>query len=282
MRILLAGHKGQLGRALVPVLAVEHDVVGADLPEHDITDRTAVLDLVRRVSPDLILNSAAMTNVDGCAENPQLAFTINGTGTQNLALAAQTGNAEMLQVSTNEVFDGTASLPYDEWAPRQAINAYGQSKLAGERYVETLLNRFYIVRTAWLYAAGGRNFPHRIIELADQHGSLRVVDDEVGSPTYVVDLADAIAQLIETHAYGFYHFVNDGAVSRYQFARTILAISGREAIPITAIKSSEWQRASTPPLYAPLHNYAGTALGISLRAWDRALADFLEQTGYHR
>lgn len=280
MRILVVGHKGQLGRALMHSLGMEHELVGVDLPEYDITDRTAVLTLTREVEPDLILNTAAMTNVDGCAENPQLAFTVNGMGTQNLALAAADVGAEMLQISTNEVFDGQASTPYDEWAPRKAINAYGRSKLAGERFVETLLNKFYIVRTAWLYAAGGRNFPHRIIELADERGNLRVVKDEIGSPTYVVDLAEALLHLIDTHAYGFYHFVNEGAVSRYDFAREILALSGRNHIPVTPIKSAEWQRASTPPAYAPLANYAGSAIGIHLRTWDAALAEFLKETGY--
>lgn len=279
MRILVTGHKGQLGRTLMSTL-VEHEVTGLDLPEHDITDRTAMQRLVRNLKPDLVLNAAAMTNVDGCAEQPALAFHVNGMGAQSLALAAADTGAVMLQVSTNEVFDGRTGTPYDEWAPRRAINVYGRSKLAGERFVETLLNKFYIVRTAWLYAAGGRNFPHRIIELADERGELRVVEDEVGSPTYVVDLAQAILQLINTGAYGFYHFVNKGAVSRYEFARKILALSGRSHISITPISSAEWQRTSSPPPYAPLQNYAGEALGIHLRAWDAALADFLEVTGY--
>jgi dTDP-4-dehydrorhamnose reductase len=281
MRIILAGHKGQLGRTLLKALEV-HTIMGVDLPGLDITDRTAMMEIARDFRPDLILNSAAMTDVDGCAKNPRLAFAVNGLGTQNLALAAMDTGAAMLQVSTNEIFDGQATEPYDEWAPPAPINAYGRSKLAGERMVETLLNRFYIVRTAWLYAAGGRNFPHRIIELAEQQGSLRVVEDEVGSPTYVADLARAIAQLIMSEAYGYYHFVNEGAVSRYDFARKILALSGRDTIPVTPIKSTEWQRASTPPPYAPLGNYAGTAIGIQLRPWDAALADFLKETGYRQ
>ena len=279
MRILLAGHKGQLGRTLLNILD-SHIVLGVDLPEHDITNLATIMDVVQDFCPHLIINSAAMTNVDGCTENPQLAYAVNGVGAQNLALVAAEIGAEILQVSTNEVFDGQATKLYDEWAPRNPLNAYGRSKLAGERAVETLTTRFYIVRTAWLYAAGGRNFPHRIIELADERGSLRVVEDEVGNPTYVIDLAKAIAQLIDTHAYGFYHFVNEGAVSRYDFAKEILALSGRSHIPVTPIKSNEWQRASTPPPYAPLGNYAGAALGIQLRSWEEALTDFLKETGH--
>ncbi len=141
--------------------------------------------------------------------------------------------------------------------------------------MQSLLTRFYIVRTAWLYAPGGRNFPHRILQLADERGSLKVVADEVGNPTYVVDLARAIAALIETHAYGVYHAVNAGAASRYDFAREILRLSGRESIPVEPLALAEFQRASTPPAYAPLANNAAAALGITFRPWQAALAEFL-------
>lgn len=274
MRILLTGHKGQLGRTLKPLL-VEHEVLGVDLPEHDITDREGLLTLAREFRPELLLHPAAMTDVDGCARNPALAYRINGMGTQNVALAAAEVGAELLYVSTNEVFDGRATAPYHEWAPCNPINAYGRSKLAGEWYVQNLLTRFYIVRTAWLYAPGGRNFPHRIIQLADERGALRVVADEVGNPTYVVDLARAIVALIATHAYGIYHGVNAGAASRYEFAQEILRLSGRAHIPIEPISITEFQRASTPPPYAPLENNAAAALGITFRPWQEALADFL-------
>lgn len=274
MRIVLTGHKGQLGRALLPLLA-EHEVAGVDLPEHDITDRGALQAVIRDFCPDLILHPAAMTDVDGCARDPELAYRVNGMGTQNIALTAAEVGAEVLYVSTNEVFDGRATEPYHEWAPRNPINAYGRSKLAGEWYVQNLLTRFYIVRTAWLYAPGGRNFPHRILQLADEHGRLKVVADEVGNPTYVVDLARAIVALIETHAYGIYHAVNAGAASRYDFAREILRFSGRESVPVEPLALAEFQRASTPPAYAPLANNAAAALGITFRPWQAALAEFL-------
>ncbi len=279
MRILLTGHKGQLGRTLLPSLTA-HDVLGIDLPEYDITDRAALLALARDFCPDLILHAAAFTNVDGCARDPALAYRANGMGTQNVALAAAEVDAEMLYVSTNEVFDGRAIEPYHEWAATNPINAYGRSKLAGEWYTQHLLRRFYIARTAWLYAAGGRNFPHRMIELADERGSLKVVIDEVGNPTYVVDMARALVVLIETHAYGIYHLVNEGIASRYEFAQEILRLSGREHIPTAPITSEEFQRASTPPLYAPLANNAAAALGIHLRPWQEALVEFLRETGH--
>ncbi len=276
MKILLTGHKGQLGRALLPLLG-EYEVLGLDLPEHDITDRKGLLVLARDFRPDLILHPAAMTDVDGCARDPALAYRVNAMGTQNVALAAAAVEAELLYVSTNEVFDGQADVPYHEWATRNPVNAYGRSKLAGEWYVQNLLTRFYIVRTAWLYAPGGRNFPHRIIQLADERGFLKVVADEVGNPTYVADLAQAIVALIETHAYGIYHGVNAGAASRYEFAKEILRLSGREHIPVEPITLAEFQRASSPPPYAPLENNAAAALGIVFRPWQEALAEFLTE-----
>ncbi len=280
MRIMIAGHRGQLGRTLTPLLEDAHLVLGIDLPEHDITDRRAMLDLAASFRPDLVLNSAAMTNVDDCARDPALAYRVNGMGSQNLALGAAHVGAEFMQISTNEVFDGTATMPYHEWAQRHPINAYGRSKLAGEWYAEHLSTRFYIVRTAWLYAVEGRNFPHRIIELADERGTLKVVTDEVGSPTYVVDLAEALVKLIATHAYGIYHLVNDGGVSRYEFARALLEASGREDIPVEPITSDAFERASTPPAYAPLANTAAAALGVRLRPWQDAVAAFIEAAGY--
>jgi dTDP-4-dehydrorhamnose reductase len=253
---------------------------GADLPEGDVTHRPSFTALTVDFQPDLILHPAALTDVEGCARDPALAYRVNGMGTQNVALAAAEVGAELLTVSTNEVFDGGAAQPYGEFAPRNPINPYGRSKLAAEWFTQNLLDRFYIVRTAWLYAPGGRNFPHRIIELADERGSLRVVTDEVGNPTYVEDLAEAIVKLIDTHAYGIYHLVNEGPASRYDFARRILLLSGRAAIPVEPITSEAFQRASTPPPHAPLANNAAAALGITLRPWQEAVADFLQATGY--
>ncbi|MGC9469762.1 MAG: dTDP-4-dehydrorhamnose reductase [Anaerolineae bacterium] len=282
MRILLAGHRGQLGTELLARFGTKHEIRGVDLPEDDITDRDAVLQLATAFEPDLIINSAAMTNVDGCARNPDLAYRVNGMGVQNLALAAQRVDAELLHVSTNEVFDGAAQEPYHEWAQRHPINAYGRSKLAGEFYAETLLTRFYIARTAWLYAPEGRNFPHRIIQLADERDILRVVTDEVSNPTFAPDLAEAIEALVAMHAYGTYHLVNEGAASRYDFAKALLQQSGREAVQVEPITSDSFERASTPPPYAPLANNAAAALGIRLRPWEDAVAAFIDAAGYRK
>jgi dTDP-4-dehydrorhamnose reductase len=276
MRVFVTGCKGQLGRALTAALG-DAELAGCDLPEVDITRPQAIAPAIAQFSPDVVIHAAAWTDVDGCARDPEKAFRDNALGTQNVALACAACGAAMLYVSTNEVFDGTAGEPYREWdAPRPA-NPYGRSKAAGEWYVRHLLTRFYIARTAWLYAPGGRNFPHRMLELADEQGPLRVTTDEVGNPTYAPDLAAAIATLVRSGVFGVYHLTNAGYCSRYEFAREILRLCGREHVPVEPVTLAEFRRASTPPPFAPLANTAAAALGITLRPWQEALAEFLEQ-----
>ncbi|HET91390.1 MAG TPA: dTDP-4-dehydrorhamnose reductase [Chloroflexi bacterium] len=276
MRIFVTGCKGQLGQALYAALT-DHDVSGCDLPELDITDRPAIGQAITDFAPAVVIHAAAWTNVDGCARDPEQAYRVNALGTQNIVLACAACQAALLYVSTNEVFDGTATEPYREWDAPRPVNSYGRSKAAGEWFVRHLLTRFYIVRTAWLYAPGGRNFsnPHRIIQLADERGSLRVVTDEVGNPTYAPDLAWAIASLIQTAAYGVYHLTNAGHCNRYRFVREVLRISERKHVPVEPITLADFPRDSTPPCFAPLANTAAAALGITLRPWQDALAEFL-------
>ena len=277
MRVFITGCKGQLGQALYAALA-GHTLSGCDLPELDVTERAAIARAIADFAPHAVIHAAAWTDVDGCARDPEQAYRINALGTQNVALACAASGAAMAYVSTNEVFDGTAQEPYREWDPPHPLNPYARSKAAGEWFVRHLLTHFYIVRTAWLYAPGGRNFsnPHRVLQLADEQGALRVVTDEVGNPTYAPDLAAGFAALIRTGAYGVYHLTNAGYCSRYDFAREILRLSGREHVPVEPITLADFQRASTPPRFAPLANTAAAALGITLRPWQEALVEFLK------
>jgi len=270
MRITITGHKGQLGQSLLGVFGQE-DLSGIDLPEHDITHAEAIAQTICELRPDLVIHAAALTDVDRCAREPELAMKVNGLGTHNIALACLRCGAEMLTVSTNEVFDGKKGQPYFEHEQRNPLNPYAQSKLAAEIYTQMHLVRCYVVRTAWLFARGGSNFPAKIAQAADRHGRLRVVCDEISSPTYAPDLAEAIRRLVRTHHYGIYHFTNAGACSRYEFARRILELSGRSHVPIEPITSDQWPRPSSPPLHSVLHNLAGAALGIALRPWEEAL-----------
>ncbi len=273
MRIAVTGHKGQLGTALQTALAGA-ELLGLDLPEHDITDASSISEAIVEFRPDVVIHGAAMTNVDGCEREPELAYRINTLGTQNVALACGRCGAAMVHVSTNDVFDGRLGRPYYEWDTPTPQSVYARSKAAAEFHVRTLLNRFYIVRTSWLYARGGENFITKIVRAADAHGQLRVVTDEVASPTYAPDLAKAIAELIRTEHFGIFHFANSGFCSRYDWAVKLLALSGRGHIPVEPITADQWQRAAPPPLYAPIPNLIGASLGITLRPWEDALRDY--------
>ncbi|MGD8585900.1 MAG: NAD(P)-dependent oxidoreductase, partial [Chloroflexota bacterium] len=220
---------------------------------------------------------AAYTDVDGCARNPELAFRVNAQGTQNVALASRAVGADLIHISTNEVFAGDRPEGYEEWVRPNPINAYGRSKTLAEYHVQSCHQKAYIVRTAWLYAPGGRNFIHAILKRAQETGQLRVVADEIGNPTYVNDLAIAVGQLLSTGSYGIYHLVNEGACSRWAFAQEILRLAGLNEVRNMPILAREFRRASTPPPYGALHNLNGAAQGIRLRPWQTALAEYFNE-----
>ncbi len=281
MKITITGGRGQLGRELVRVLGATHQVNILDLPECDVT-LPGCLDHICDLAPNLVIHAAAMTDVEACARDSLSAYRSNALATQNVALACQRSGAVMLYISTNEVFDGTKASPYLEMDETHAINPYGASKLAGERYVQSLLSRFYIVRPSWFFSPCGNNFPNRMIALARERGALAVVTDEIANPTYAPDLAVALASLIETEHFGIYHLVNEGSVSRYGFTAQILKSAGLGDIPLTPILLADYQRLSNPPRNGALANVAGaTALGIKLRPWQEALEEFFKvQQGY--
>lgn len=279
MRVWITGARGRLGGRLTDALGREHDVIATGSSDLDVTDFEAVGRFAREARPDLVIHTAAWTDVDGCAQAPERAVQVNGFGAQHVALAAAAVGAALVYVSTNEVFDGRSRQPYREYDAADPINPYGYSKWVGERAVMSLHPRHYIVRTSWVFAHGGKNFVQTILSAAAAGKSLRVVTNEIACPTYNDDLADAIAALIRTERFGIYHFTNAGACSRWQFARYILDRAGFAQTPITPILSHQWQRPSTPPLYTPLANHAGRLIGIELRTWRAAVDAFLEREG---
>ncbi len=276
MKIAITGTDGQLGRALESKLRDQNTIIPFTIENFEITDRANIARLAD-LEPELVIHCAAMTDVDGAARDPVAAFRINAFGTQNIALACQHCSAAMLYISTNEVFDGKKHAPYLELDAPNPLNVYGKSKLAGEWYVQHLIEKFYIVRTAWLYGKGGGKFPDKILELAARQPTLSVVRDEIGSPTYVPDLVDAIAQLIDTHQYGIYHLVNAEACSRYEWAVEILRLANVPR-PVKPITLAEYSRASTPPPNGALENFAAaTYLNVRLRSWQAALAAYFAE-----
>ena len=277
MRILVTGAKGKLGSQLVRILSSSHDVTGYDSDDLDITNFPLVKTVIGQLKPQLVINAAAWTDVDGCAKNPEKAIAINGYGAQNLAIATHEINAAIMQISSNEVFDGKLNRPYYEYDVTNPVNPYGYSKMVGENSVLQTNPRHYIVRTSWLFAHGGRNFIHAILGAADAGKQLKVVIDEVANPTYNDDLADAMSKLIETGRYGIYHLCNAGYTSRYHFARYFLDKAGFNHIDIGRISHHEWARPSTPPVYTSLANLSAKNLGIEMRDWREAVDTFLEK-----
>jgi dTDP-4-dehydrorhamnose reductase len=184
----------------------------------------------------------------------------------------------MVLISSNEVFDGTKTKPYEEADHPNPTNTYGISKFAAERHTQQLLNHFYIVRTSWMYSARGSNFIHRIQKIAGEKEPLSVVTDELGAPTWSEDLAPAILALTKSEQYGLYHLVNSGHTSRYNLARMVLDLTGRQGITIDPIRIEDYDRPSTPPKNGVLANVRGASIGIKLRPWDKALREFLKQT----
>jgi dTDP-4-dehydrorhamnose reductase len=279
MRILVAGATGKLGSQLVETLSKGHTVLGFGSSELDIQNFNAVMTAISRESPQLVINAAAWTDVDGCALDPAKAVTINGFGAQNLAIAAYESGAGIMQISSNEIFDGKARQPYREYDPAQPANAYGYSKYVGERGIIETNPRHYIVRASWIFAHQGKNFVQAIINAARANKPLRVVIDEVANPTYNNDLAAAIALLLEHGRYGTYHLPNEGTVSRYQFARYILDKTGFAKTPLAKISLHEWQRPSRPPAYSGLANTLARQAGIQMRDWHDAVDEFLHKEG---
>jgi dTDP-4-dehydrorhamnose reductase len=280
MRILVTGAVGRLGRKLVQVFSQHHDVTGIDIQELDITDFQATKAFITQLSPDLVIHPAAWTDVDGCAREPQRAIVVNGFGAQHVALGAAAVSAAIVYVSTNEVFDGQRETPYYEYDTPNPVNPYGYSKWVGEQAVQRVNPKHYIVRTSWLFAHGGVNFIQKVLEVARIGKPLKIVTDEVANPTYNDDLVDAIQALIETERYGIYHLVNEGACSRYDFARYFLDKAGFQNTPIESILLSDWPRASMPPKFSPLCNLAGKQISIILRHWQEAVDVFLEKEGF--
>ncbi len=277
MHIAITGANGQVGQALQNALP-EHTLTLLTRPDFSLSDPNNTQKLIA-LAPDLVIHPAAMTDVEGCAKDPNQAYLINGFGTQNIALACQQVGVPLVYISTNEVFDGTATTPYHEFAIPHPLNPYAQSKLAGEQVATRLVQKLYIVRTAWVFGPKGNNFPAKIIKAADKLDQLKVVTDEISQPTYAPDLAQAVKALIATEHYGIYHFTNEGVCSRCDFATEILQQSGRNHIPVDPITSDDFDRLSTPPKYSPLQNNLGAALGIKLRPWSEALADYLDISG---
>jgi len=240
MRVVICGAAGQLGSELVEVFRSAGDeVLGFDL-DLDVTDYPTVMERIPALKPDLLVNAAAHTDLDAAELDPEPSQKVNFTGAQNLALACLEAGCPMVFVSTDYVFDGRKGAPYNEYDLPNPQGVYAKCKLAAENYIASVLNRYYIFRTAWLYGkAGRRNFVKSILRKARDEGELRVVTDETGSPTYARDLAEIIHRVSTSGRYGLYHATNRGSCSRFRMAEEILEIAGWKDVTLKPITSAE-------------------------------------------
>jgi dTDP-4-dehydrorhamnose reductase len=269
MRILITGAGGQLGRALQAALA-DDDITALAHARLEIAKLRDVSEAIAANRPDIVINAAAYTNVDGAETEREEAYRCNALGPRNLALATSARHIPLLHVSTDYVFDGASEKPYHEFDQTNPLSIYGKSKLAGEQAVAACNPRHYIVRTAWLYSPDGKNFPRTMLSLASRD-EVRVVSDQYGSPTYAPHLAEAIVDLIETEAYGIYHLAGGGGASWYELTLKLYQLCGI-GTRIRPVATSEFPRPAVRPRYSVLTSIQDPQ--ILLPPWEDGLAEF--------
>lgn len=275
-RILLTGGDGQLGRELLDCATNEgHTVRSTDRVDCDIADPAMVRTVLDETDPEVVINCAAWTRVDDAESDPDAAFKLNALGPRVLAAACDTRNVLLIQLSTDYVFAGDATAPIDEWQPPRPRSVYGASKLAGENEVRALARRHLVVRTSWLYGRHGPNFVLTMLRARERQQPLRVVSDQVGSPTWTGHLAPALLRLIERDIPGTYHLTNAGAVSWHGFAQAIFASAG-DATEVTPIPTADYPTPAPRPAYSVLDNRVWRLLGESpLPDWREGLNAYL-------
>lgn len=281
MKILILGHKGMLGSDLLLRLFAFHDVTGKDIEDFDIASQGACEEVIAETEPDIVINAAAYTNVDGCESDSNACFSVNAEGVKNIALACRQKRIKIVHFSTDYVFDGTRKTPYQEDDKCTPLNVYGKSKLAGEQYLKQFSDNFLLIRSAWLYGKNGKNFVKTIIEKARTEKLLKIVDDQVGSPTFTWDLAAAVQLLIEGQHTGIFHITNRGNCSWYEFAVKILKSACIPDVTVKPIKSDELERPARRPHYSVLtcRKFSETT-GKVMRYWQVALDDYISKMGY--
>jgi len=273
------GAKGMLGRDLMGVLHASlpnDEIIGWDIEEIDIQKEEDTVFKIEKLRPDIVVHIAAYTDVDGCELDEEKAFAVNAEGTKHVALAASRCRAKMVYLSTDYVFDGNKREPYLESDSPHPLNVYGRSKLKGEQYVQEWVKDALIIRTQWLYGRYGKNFVTSILQQAREKRVLSIVNDQIGSPTYTVDLAKAISVLIQFDAQGIFHVANSDLCTWYTFGQAILKLLGMGKVRVIPISSKEFGRPAARPSYSVLNcQKLKKETGLALRPWSEALKDYL-------
>jgi len=275
MRILIIGSSGLLGSDLVEQWA-DDEVIPATSSDVDIRDVRLARQFITQVRPDWVVLAAAYTDVDGSERNREQAFAVNSEGTRNVARVAQELDRKLFYVSTDYVFDGKSHRPYEPDDPIHPLNVYGASKAAGENAVREESKHWLIARTSWLFGVSRASFPEKILRAAACQSQIRVVADQIGSPTFTRDLAIAIRDLVRSDARGTLHITNSGSCSWFEFAKEVLLKAGRKTsvLPIT---TAEADRLAKRPAYSVLSPASITVRGVTLRSWQEAVDAYLAE-----
>lgn len=282
MRVLVTGWDGLLGTSLVRLLQERHEVVGIGVADGEISDVSFVRSRLEAFDPDAVVHLAAMTAVDACEGEEADAFRINAEGSRVVAAEAERSNASVLALSTDYVFDGKKATPYGEEDPPRPLSVYGRSKLAGEEAVRAAATRWAVVRSAWLFGPGGRNFVSTVLDLLASRPVVHVVRDQVGSPTYSLDLAKALVTLVERRARGTYHVVNRGSASWFDLARAAAEAAGLDPERVQPTRTKEMPRPALRPAYSVLDAArVRERHGIELRPWREALREYVTARRAH-
>jgi dTDP-4-dehydrorhamnose reductase len=285
MKVLVTGYAGQLGYDTIRLLEARGiDCRGVDMADFDLTDGQAVKDYVQTYRPTVIVHCAAYTNVDKAESQPEICAAVNGMGTVNIVRAALSVGAKFVFISTDYVFPGTGDQPWQINDPYGPVNVYGMSKVQGEDAVRSLMTRYFILRTSWVYGKNGHNFVRTMLRLGSEKKEIRVVNDQIGSPTYTRDLARVICDILPTEKYGIYHVRNEGFISWYQFAKMIMEKAGLPC-KVLPILSSEYPTPAKRPLNSRLDGSRLAEAGFEPmpaveNALDRYLREIADEINY--
>ena len=273
MKVLVTGVKGQLGYDVVRELQKRgHEAVGVDIDEMDITDAAAVERVMTEVQPDAVIHCSAYTAVDRAEEDIEICRRVNVDGTENIAKICKKLDCKMLYLSTDYIFSGDGERPWEPDDEASPLNVYGQSKYDGELYVE----KYFIVRISWVFGINGNNFIKTMLRLGRENGAVKVVDDQIGSPTYTYDLARLLVDMIESDRYGAYHATNEGICSWYEFAKEIFRAAGMDNVSVTPVKSGEFPVKAKRPKNSRMSKEKLVANGFSLLpAWQDAVERYI-------
>lgn len=278
IKVWIAGSNGQIGHALNEVLdPLEIEVLNTDKDELDITDTEEVLNFGIVNRPDVIINCTGVTDTKLCEEEPELAYRVNALGARNLSIVARKNGAKMVQLSTDDVFDGKSKKPYTEFDDTNPLTVYGASKRAGENYVKEFTHKHFIIRSNWVYGKYGHNFVNQVLEAAEKGNTLSVAADQFGSPTSAKDLARMILYLINTNEYGTYHVTCSGVCNRHEFAQEILRLSGKK-IELKAVPTEQSDLSAVRPPYAVLDNFILRIIDMyDMPDWKESLEEFMNE-----